>query len=138
MRRFFPIPVVLVVCLAVLLPACGDSSLSGVNKLLDARDAAISGRNITDYASLIAEDYHGRQQSKSDMVDQMHQLFDQFNQLKMESFGRDIYITDDTHARAAQSYRLKVLMDGSWREMLQREELSLIRTDSGWQINSGL
>jgi len=122
----------------VLLPACGDSSLASVNRLLDARDAAISERNITNYASLIAENYHGRQQSKSVMVVQMNRLFEQFNQLKMESFGRDIYIADDSHARAAQSYRLKVLMDGNWREMLQREELSLIRTDSGWQISSGL
>jgi len=56
----------------------------------------------------------------------------------MESFGRDIFVADATHARAAQSYRLKVLMDGSWREMLQREELSLTRSDKGWKISSGL
>jgi len=138
MHRFIPRPAALGICLAALLSACGDSSLSGINKMLDARDDAICERNIAAYASVIAEDYQGRQQGKSEIVDSMHQLFEQFNQLKMESFGRDIYIADDSHARAAQSYRLKVLMDGSWREMLQREELTLTRSESGWQIKSGL
>lgn len=125
-------------CAALLFTACGESPLSGVNKLLDARDAAISERDIAAYDALIADDYHGRNQGKAEIVDHMQQLFKQFNQLKMQSFGRDIYITDDNHARAAQSYRLKVLMDGSWREMLQREELNLTRTDEGWKISSGL
>lgn len=138
MRRFHTVTATLALCATLLLPACGDSPLSGVNTLLDARDRAISERNIAGYASLIAEDYHGRQQSKSDIVEQMRRLFEQFSQLKMESFGRDIYIADDKHARAAQSYRLNVLMDGSWREMLQREELSLVRSDSGWKIAAGL
>jgi len=138
MLRLIPGPAALVICIAALLPACADSSLSSINSMLDARDDAICERNIAAYASVVAEDYHGRQQGKSEIVDSMHQLFEQFNQLKMESFGRDIYIADDSHARAAQSYRLKVLMDGSWREMLQREELTLIRNQSGWQIKSGL
>lgn len=122
----------------MLLSACGISAVSGVNKLLDARDAAISQRDIKAYAALIADDYHGNRQSKADIVGQMRKLFNQFNQLEMKSFDRDISITDDRHARAMQSYHLKVMMDGKWREMVQREELSLSRGPSGWQISSGL
>ena len=68
----------------------------------------------------------------------MKKLFGEFSQLQMHSFGRDIYIADANHAQASQSYRLKVLMDGTWREMLQREELTLVRKDKGWKIESGL
>jgi len=138
MRQTRHLRVAVAVCAVLLLGACSESPVSGINKLLDARDAAISGRNITAYANLIADDYHGGQQGKADIVGRMQTLFGQFSQLKMESFGRDIFVADATHARAAQSYRLKVLMDGSWREMLQREELSLTRSDKGWKISSGL
>lgn len=113
-------------------------AVSGVNKLLDARDAAISHRDIKAYAALIADDYHGNRQGKADIVAQMRQLFAQFNQLKMKSFDRNISIIDSNHAQAMQSYQLKVLADGKWREMLQREELSLTRGPAGWQISSGL
>jgi len=112
--------------------------VSGVNTLLNTRDACINNRNITTYSELIADDYQGRQLGKADIIKEMQQMFDQFTQIEMKSFGRDIYIVDGTHARAAQSYRMKVSMDGSSREMLQREELSLTHTDSGWKINSGL
>jgi len=122
----------------LLLDSCSESAVNGVNNLLDARDLAISERNITAYEELIANDYDAHQKSKADIVKHMQQMFAQFSQLKMESFSRDVYIADDTHARAAQSYRMRVLMNGTWREMLQREELSLIRNDSGWKINDGL
>jgi len=126
------------ICAAMLLSACSESAVSGANSLLDARDAAINNRDISAYAQLISDDYQGRQQKKADIVNQMQQLFKQFSKIKMESFGRDIFVEDDDHARAAQSYRMKVLMDGRWREMLQREVLSLTRSESGWQISSGL
>ena len=126
------------VCAVLLLTACSESAVSGVNSLLDARDAAINNRDISAYTQLISDDYQGRQQNKADIVNQMQLLFKQFSKIKMESFGRDIYVTDDDHARAAQSYRMKVLMDGRWREMLQREVLSLTRSESGWKISNGL
>jgi protein involved in sex pheromone biosynthesis len=138
MRQANHIRVAIALSAVLLLSACGASAAHGVNKLLDARDAAISQRNITAYAALIADDYHSQQQGKADIVRQMQQLFAQFSQMKMKSFNRDISIVDSTHARAVQSYRLRVMMGGKWREMLQREELSLTRSPSGWQISSGL
>jgi activator of HSP90 ATPase len=130
--------IIVALCSALLLSACSESGVSGVNSLLNARDASINNRDITTYSELIADDYLGRQRGKAEIVQDMQKMFDQFSQIEMESFGRDIYIVDDTHARAAQSYRMKVSMDGSKREMLQREELSLTHTDSGWKISSGL
>ncbi|OIO69145.1 MAG: hypothetical protein COW19_01525 [Zetaproteobacteria bacterium CG12_big_fil_rev_8_21_14_0_65_55_1124] len=132
------IHVTVALCATLLLSACSEVAVSGVNSLLDARDATISNRDIIGYSELIADDYQGRKLGKVDIIKHMQQMFDQFTQLKMESFDREIFIADDTHAQAAQSYRMKVLMDGTWREMLQREELSLTRSDSGWKISSGL
>jgi len=125
-------------CAALLLSACSESAVSGANSLLDARDAAINNRDISAYAQLISDDYQGRQLNKADIINQMQLLFKQFSAIKMQSFGRDVYITDDDHARATQSYRMKVMMDGRWREMLQREVLSLTRSESGWKISNGL
>ncbi|MDQ6987634.1 MAG: hypothetical protein Q9M25_07525 [Mariprofundaceae bacterium] len=122
----------------LLLSACSQSAVSDVNSVLNARDHAISERNITAYAAQINDTYHDRGKNKADIVAYMQKLFEQFSDLKMHSFGRDIFIADENNARAAQSYRLKVLMDGSWRDMLQREELSLTRTDTGWKISAGL
>jgi len=138
MRQPRHIRITMALCAALVLAACGASPTSSINRLLDARDTAISKRDIAAYAGLIADDYHAHQQDKAEIVSRMKQLFTQFRQLKMESFGRDIFVIDDTHARATQSYRLKVLMDASWREMLQREELSLTRSDKGWKISGGL
>ncbi|MDX8391943.1 MAG: hypothetical protein R8K53_05170 [Mariprofundaceae bacterium] len=106
--------------------------------MLNARDHAVNERNIKAYAMQISDAYSDRGQNKAAMVAHMQKLFNQFQEMKMESFGRDVFIADNDNARAAQSYRLKVLMDGNWREMLQREELSLTRTESGWKISAGL
>jgi len=122
----------------LLLSACSQSAVSDVNSVLNARDHAISERNITAYAAQISDTYRDRGKNKADIVAHMQKLFEQFHDMEMHSFGRDVFIADDDNARAAQSYRLKVLMDGSWRDMLQREELSLTRTDAGWKISAGL
>jgi len=128
----------------VLLPliwltsSCSQSAVSDVNRVLDARNLAISHRDISAYSMLIADDYQSNGKTKAEMIAQTKALFTQFNELKMNSFGRDVFIADENNARAAQSYRLKVRMDGNWREILRREELSLIRTDSGWKISAGL
>jgi len=73
-----------------------------------------------------------------DIVARMIHLFDQFDALEMHSFNRKVYLVDDTHADCAQSYRLRVRAGDRWREMVQREELSLERTPAGWKISAGL
>lgn len=137
MPRKMQMRAVVALAMVLLLASCSSAS-SAVGKVLDARDAAISHRDITAYAKLIADDYKEGRQTKANVVDNMKKLFGEFSQVHMHSFGRDIYVTDSKHAQASQSYRLKVLMDGTWREMLQREELTLVRNDKGWQIESGL
>ena len=122
-------------CLAA---ACSQSAVNDVNEVLNARNLATSNRDIAAYSMLIADDYQADGKTKAEIIAHIKTLFSQFKELKMESFGRDIFIADANNARAAQSYRLKVRMDDSWREMLQREELSLVRTDSGWKISAGL
>jgi len=131
-RAFFLLP------LLWLAASCSQSAVSDVNSILNARDYAISHRDITAYSLLIADNYQADGKTKAEIIAHTKALFAQFKALKMESFGRDIFIADENHARAAQSYRLKVRMDENWREMLQREELSLIRNDSGWKISAGL
>ncbi len=125
-----------ILCLG--LSACSGADKASINAVLDARNAAITARDIGAYSDLILPDYidHGR--GKVDIVAQMIHLFDRFDALHMHSFNREIHLVDDTHADCAQSYRLRVRAGGRWREMVQREELSLERTPAGWKISGGL
>jgi len=122
----------------LLLAACSGADKASINSVLDARDAAIMARDIGAYSGLLLPDYMDHGRGKVDIVARMIHLFDRFNALEMHSFSRDIHLVDDTHADCAQSYRLKVRSDGHWREMVQREELSLQRTPTGWKISAGL
>lgn len=122
----------------LFLTACSGADKASINTVLDARNAAITARDIGAYSDLILPDYvdHGR--NKVDIVAQMIHLFDQFDALDMHSFNREIHLVDDTHADCAQSYRLRVRASGRWREMVQREELSLEHIPAGWKISAGL
>jgi len=124
--------------LCIGLSACSGADKASINAVLDARNAAITARDIGAYSDLILPDYvdHGR--SKVDIVAQMIHLFDQFDTLDMHSFNREIHLVDDMHADCAQSYRLRVHSGDRWREMVQREELSLKRIPAGWKISAGL
>jgi len=122
----------------LLIAACSGADKASINGVLDARNAAITAHDIGAYSSLILPDYTDHARSKVDVVAQMIHLFDRFDALEMHSFNREIHLVDDTHADCAQSYRLKVRADGRWREMVQREELSLQRTAAGWKISGGL
>ena len=124
------------VCLC--LTACGGVDKASINAVLDARDTAISGREIGSYSDLVATRYHSNGKGKIDVVAQMIHLFDQFDAVEMRSFDREIRVVDDNHAQCAQSYRLRVHTGDRWREMVQREELSLTRTPAGWKISAGL
>jgi len=122
----------------LFLTACSGADKASINAVLDARNTAITARDIGAYSDLILPDYvdHGR--NKVDIVAQMIHLFDQFDALDMHSFNREIHLVDDMHADCAQSYRLRVHSDDRWREMVQREELSLERIPAGWKISAGL
>ncbi len=125
-------------CLFLFIAACGGADNASINAVLDARDTAITTRDIGAYSSLIVPDYMDHHRSKVDVVARMIHLFGQFDALDMHSFDREIHLVDDTHADCAQSYRLKVRSGGRWRKMVQREELSLERTPAGWKISAGL
>ena len=111
---------------------------SEIAELMDARDLAISQRSIPDYSALIYSDYNDQGRSKVDAVAQMVALFDKFDGAAMHSHDRHIQQLDDNHAICDQSYTLKVLADGEWRQIVQREQLTLTRDSGGWKISGGL
>jgi len=111
---------------------------SEIAELMDARDMAISQRSIPDYSALIYSDYNDQGRSKVDAVAQMVALFDKFDRATMRSHDRHIQQLDDNHAICDQSYTLKVLADGKWRQIVQREQLTLTKDSGGWKISSGL
>jgi len=127
-----------VIFFCLFLTACGGTDKASINTVLDARNAAITARNIGAYSDLVLPDYMDHGRNKVDIVARMIHLFDRFDALDMHSFNREIYLVDDTHADCAQSYRLRVRAGRRWREMVQREELSLERTPAGWKISGGL
>lgn len=124
--------------LCIAVTACSSTDKASINAVLDARDTAITARDIGAYSSLILPDYMDHGRDKVGIVAQMIHLFNRFDALDMHSFDREIHLVDDTHADCAQSYKLRVHADGRWREMVQREELSLRRTSAGWKISAGL
>ena len=129
--------ILLLITLTALL-ACGEMEKSEITELMDARDLAISQRSIPDYSSLIYSNYHDQGRSKVDLVAQMVALFDKFDRAEMRSYNRQIQQLNDEHARCDQSYTLKVLADGKWRKIVQREQLTLTRDHDGWKISGGL
>jgi len=120
------------------ITACSDVDKAEISQLLDARDQAISHRNISEYSFLIASDYSDRGQSKVDIVAQMVSLFDRFEQAEMASYDRQIRRLNDAEAQCEQSYKLRVYADGQWRQIVQREQLLLTRKGSVWKISGGL
>jgi len=105
---------------------------------MDSRDRAISQRSIPDYSALIYSSYEDQGRSKVDVVAQMVSLFDKFDGAEMRSHDRQIQQLDDLHALCDQSYTLKVLADGEWRQIAQREQLTLTKDSDGWKISGGL
>ncbi len=121
------------------LAGCGEWEKMAASRTLDARDKAVTAQDIGAYSFLIDDDYHDdRGRNKVRLVAEMLDLFDRFEKSEMHSFDRACRLTDDAHALCEQSYRLRVFADGQWRKIVQREQLELIRTDSGWKISSGL
>ncbi len=136
MIKHWKIRTALILCLSIT--ACSGADKAAINAVLDARNAAISARDIGAYSILISPDYMDHKRSKVDIIAQMIHLFDRFDAMEMYSFDRKLHLVDGKHADCAQSYRLKVHSGGHWRKMVQREELSLQRTPAGWRISGGL
>jgi len=124
--------------LSVILIACSDIDKAGISSLLDTRDQAISNRSISEYSALISGGYHYNQRGKVEVVAQMLSLFDKFERAEMRSYDREIRILDNGRAQCEQSYTLRVFADGEWRQIIQREQLTLTEEDNGWKIISGL
>lgn len=129
---------ILLFIITATLLACSEMEKSDINELMDARDLAISQRSISDYSALIYSNYDDQGRSKVDVVAQMVALFDKFDRAEMRSHNRKIQQINDKLARCDQSYTLKVLADGKWRQIVQREQLTLTRDHDGWKISGGL
>ncbi len=128
----------LLLSVCLVAAACSQIDKAAINSVLDARNAAITARDIAAYSDLIALGYRDRGHNKVDEVARMVHLFDQFDALDMRVINREIRLVDRNHADCAQTYRLRVHGDGQWRALVQREELSLKRTAAGWKISAGL
>lgn len=127
----------LAVILTLLLTACGGDK-QDIHQLLDARDQAVSSRNINSYSALLHNDYNHNGQTTSDVLARVEVLFFQFDTMEMSSSDRTIYFIDDNHAQCEQSYILRVKADDEWRAIAQRERLDLTRAANGWKISGGL
>lgn len=129
---------VTVLALVLAIAACSDVQEMEIKTVLDARNNAVSEGDINAYSRLLIESYQDKDQGKSDVVSKMLGLFGQFDAMEMKTFGRTIRILDDNHAQCEQTYYLRVKAGNKWREISQREQISLTRTAAGWQISGGL
>lgn len=121
-----------------LLVACSEIDKAGIMSLLDARDQAISHRSLSEYSAVISSDYNDKGRGKVEIVAEMVSLFDKFEKAEMHSHDRNIRRIEDNLAQCEQSYDLRVYADGQWRQVSQREQLILAKTENGWKIVGGL
>jgi len=121
-----------------LLTACNASNTADISQVLDARNTAISEKNIAIYADIVIADYDANGRTKEDVLLQMYDLFKHFQNIKMQSHNRHINIIDDNHALCEQSYSLKVMADNEWRNIVQKEQLELTKQGDTWKISGGL
>lgn len=129
----------LIPLIVLALAGCSAVQKTEINEVLNARDLAISSKDVGAYSALLLGDYmddHGK--SKITVVAQFVRMFEQFDATEMHSFDREIRLIDDTHAECEQSYKLRVKADGRWRELVQREQLYFVKTRAGWRISGGL
>jgi len=122
----------------LLLAACSASGASQIHEALDARDQAIEAQDVGAYSWLIADDYSDGELDKAGVVARMIGLFDQFDDIRIESFSRELRFLDNDHAQCVQSYRMTVAVDDISQEIVQRESLDLARRQDRWLIVGGL
>ncbi|MDQ6975760.1 MAG: hypothetical protein Q9M22_04245 [Mariprofundaceae bacterium] len=121
----------------LVLASCGFAEKSAITSVLEKRDQAVSERNIIAFAQLLADDFMENGINKEARISQEAALFKQFEQIKMHSHARTITL-HGPHAECEQSYSLRVLRDGDWRSMVQRERIQLKKNAHGWKIIGGI
>jgi len=109
-----------------------------ISDILDARNDAISHKNITAYGNLLISGYHFQNHSKHDLLIDMEKIFERFQIIQMQTHNRHIDILDEAHALCNQSYTLKVKADDEWRSIVQQEQLQFTKQNGQWKISSGL
>ncbi len=122
--------------LIVFLSACTASDKAEIHKLLDLRNTAISQKDMATYTQLLGKQY--QLSDAGHVIKSMRHMFDNFDQIEMTSRDRRIQLKDDNHAICEQTYILRVLSDGQWRKIVQREQLKLRKENGAWKIISGL
>ena len=123
-----------VVTLLLLSTACEQQDKTTISHLLDARNKAMSEKNIDAFNHLLATNYPDKQHA----IQQINLLFHQFNHIHIRTLNRHIHIINKEHAECEQSYTISVQADGDNRNIVQREQLQLIKTAQGWKISGGL
>jgi len=133
------IHVQLFICILLgLFSACSEQDRANIRAVLDARDASVSNHDIKAYADLLMPGYKHNDQTEFESINSMRKLFKQFEKIEMTSGNRTIRLLDEKHAECEQSYLLRVRVDDTWRQLNQRERISLTKTASGWKISGGL
>ncbi len=124
--------------LATALSACSEQDRANIHAVLEARDSAVSNHDIKAYSALLVPGYEYNKKNEFETINRMRKLFDQFEKIEMTSGNRTIRLLDEKHAECEQNYLLHVKAGGKWRQLNQRERISLIKTASGWKISGGL
>ncbi len=126
------------VAACALLVACTGGERAAIAKVLDARNLAVSHKDIAAYAALIADDYHARGRTKADLVREMQRLFAVFDAIEMKTLDRVIALEGKGRARCEQTYELVVRKGDQTRRLIEREQLVLVKTPQGWKIAGGI
>jgi len=121
----------------LMVSACGFAEKDAITTVLEARDQAVSARDIAAFGALLADDFMENGINKSERITEEAALFQQFEQIQMHSHGRTITL-HGPHAKCEQSYTLRVLRDGDWRSLVQRERIQLKKNAHGWKIIGGI
>ncbi len=121
----------------LLLAGCGFAEKDAIVTVLEARDQAVSSRDITAFGALLADDFMENGINKAERITEESALFKQFEEIQMHSHGRMITL-HGPHAECEQSYSLRVLRDGDWRSLVQRERIQLKKNANGWKIIGGI
>jgi len=127
---------IILLCVGIVFFNPGDKD--GINDVLDARDQAVSSRDISTYSQLIADDYLDNGHDREAVLAQTREMFRVFIELHMHSFDREIRLLGKQQAECRQSYRLKVRSGVDWRQIVEREQISLKKADNRWKISGGL